>query len=430
MMNMAGYWRSGYGHLLASQFQIWRGFYRPMGGVFYLPLFDLFGLNPSPFHAFYLGLLLANVYLVYRFALSLGCAPLVAVLSALMFCYHVGMSILYFGMSNIYDVLCCLFYLAAFSWYVRVRQGGEIPRGRDLAVIFVLFLCALNSKEMAVTFPVVLLAYEAIFHDRPRASARTAMIAGVLTAVYIYGRALGPEGLASHSAYGPLLSMHRVWMYQMGMLNTFLYFWRPFNRVHVVIFWLALLYLAFRRTRLELRFCCVFLLLTPLPVEFLVGRSQATLYLPMAAFAVFLATIFVDVAGGAAKFLSAEPLFRQLGAQRCFQALIAAGVGWWLYANQHIKHVEFEVQMADSGKVTGEVIQQFRELHPHVAAGSHIVFLNDPFQEYDMLFIAELYFNDHSLEIRLNRKTPIAPEALARANVVFDYVDGKLLQVR
>lgn len=430
MMNMAGYWRAGYGHLFASQFQIWRGVYRPMGGVFYLPLFDVFGLNPAPFHAFYLALLLANVYLVYRFALSLGCAPLVAGLSALMFCYHVGMAILYYGMSNIYDVLCCLFYLAAFNWYVRVRQRGEIPGGRDLAAIFALFLCALNSKEMAVTFPVLLLGYEGIFQGRRRAYVRTAMIAGVLTAIYIYGRALGPEGLASHSAYGPLLSMHRVWMYQMEMLNTFLYFWHPFSRLHVVAFWLTLLYLAFRRTRLELRFCCLFLLVTPLPVEFLVGRSQATLYLPMAAFAVVVASVFVDVAGSAARFLSAEPLFRRLGERRCFAALIAAGVAWWIYANQRIKHVEFEVQMADSGRVTGEVIQQFRELRPHVAAGSHVVFLNDPFQEYDMFFIAELYFNDHSLEIRLNRKTPMTPTEVARANAVFDYVDGTLIQVR
>ena len=327
MMNMASYWRAGPWHLLSSQLLIWRGVYRPKGGAFYLPLLRGFGLNPEPFHVAYLALLLANVYLVYHASPGFWgkCTRLAASLAGLIPSYHVGMAILYYAMSNVYDVLCCLFYLWAFVYYAQIRERGRLLRGYEQAIFFVLFLCALNSKEMAVTLPVMLLVYEAIYQGLPRGrkwiawlagAGRVALLAAILCCVYIYGRALGPEGLATQAAYGPVFSMHRVWLFQMEALNTLLVFWKPFTRVDVVLFWLAILYVSFRRRRPALRFCCAFLLLTPLPVEFLAGRGEATLYLPMAAWAVIVSVVFVDIARAASTFLAQEPILRGLGAAR------------------------------------------------------------------------------------------------------------------
>ena len=66
MMNLAGYWRTKPAQLVTSHVLLWRDFYRPMGAVFYLPLFHAFGFNPAPYHAAILAILLANVYLVWR----------------------------------------------------------------------------------------------------------------------------------------------------------------------------------------------------------------------------------------------------------------------------------------------------------------------------------------------------------------------------
>ncbi|MBV8903914.1 MAG: hypothetical protein JOZ22_09790, partial [Acidobacteriia bacterium] len=49
MMNLGNYFRLGPGRALASQFLPWRGYYRPAGAAFYLPLYHWFGLNPAPF---------------------------------------------------------------------------------------------------------------------------------------------------------------------------------------------------------------------------------------------------------------------------------------------------------------------------------------------------------------------------------------------
>ena len=57
MMNLAGYWRTKPAQLVTSHVLLWRGFYRPMGGVFYLPLFHAFGFNPAPYHAVILAIL-------------------------------------------------------------------------------------------------------------------------------------------------------------------------------------------------------------------------------------------------------------------------------------------------------------------------------------------------------------------------------------
>jgi hypothetical protein len=84
--------------------------------------------------------------------------------------------------------------------------------------------------------------------------------------------------------------------------------------------------------------------------------------------------------------------------------------------------------MAVLGRETWQVIEQFRALNPHVRPHSHVVFLNDPFREWDMLFIADLWFRDRTVTVHLQRLTPLPPQELARADYLFDYRDGKLLR--
>ncbi len=48
MMNMGGYWATPTWKLVGAQFAFFSSYYRPMGALFYLPLFHLFGFNPLP----------------------------------------------------------------------------------------------------------------------------------------------------------------------------------------------------------------------------------------------------------------------------------------------------------------------------------------------------------------------------------------------
>ncbi len=427
MMNMAGYWRMKPAQLVTSHVLLWRNFYRPMGGVFYLPLFHVFGFNPAPYHAVILVILLANVYLVWRMAILLRAGPVAAGLAALLSCYHAGLSNLTYNIAFVYDVLCGFFYLAALVYYLRIREQGRRPRAGEAAVLLGLYVCALNSKEMAVTLPVVLLVYE--WTHQKEAMLRIPFLAGLVNLPYVYGKALRPDALASDPGYRPTFSLAQVFDFQMRSFRDFAGGY-AIPAATVAWVWAILFWLAFRRPRPVLRFCWFFLLIAPLPIEFLPGRGAACLYLPFVGAAIFLAVVCVDLASGVAAFLAAEPVFRRLGEQRLFLLLLAGCVSMWGRENDWLKRSFVKPAMAQTGALTWDVIGQFRTLHPKVLPNSRVVFLNDPFVDWDMAFIADLWFRDRSLALVLHRKTPITPEEIARAGHVFDWRDGRLIQLR
>lgn len=438
MMNIDNfYWSPGPWRVFYAQFLIWRGYYRPMGGLFYLPILSVWGLHPAPYHVALSLVLAANVYLFYRLARLLGGGELAAGLAALVACYHAGLGNLYYNTAFAYDALCGLFYLAALTYYCAIRATGRLLGTRQKLVFAALFLCALNSKEMALTLPAVLLAYEWIYHPPARRGSTellgwlrgaglVALLAACLAALDLYGKVFGYDALTGMPGYQPVLSWQRFLGFQRILLRDAVFLqcgWRG-----ILGFWVLVSYLAWRPpARPLLRFCWAFLILTPLPIEFLPGKSQACLCVPMAGLAVFAAVLFVDLARALAGALAREPLFRRLGRPTLTAGLIAAGVFCWGRENQRRKNLEVKPVMAALGRQTAEVIEQFRALAPHVRPHSHVVFLSDPFREWDMLFIADLWFRDRTVTVHLQRLNPLPAQALAQADYLFDYRDGKLL---
>ena len=439
MMNMVLCWRLGPIRLLLDLVMPWRGPYRPMAGLFYLPLLKFFGLNPIPYHAVMLGILLGNLYLVYRFARRIGCGELQAGLATLIVAYHVGLSMLYYSTAFIYDVLCFSFYMSAFLCYARVRAQGRLLRGRETVLVMGLYLCALDSKEMALTLPIVLLAYEWFYH-RPnsrtpreiagwlRGPGRVMLYCVALNLVYLYGKAFGPDAMLQAQGYRAELSLHRLFAFEKTAMGDLFLSWETFDWRGVVAVWVLLAWLAWRRQRPVLRFCWVFLMLTPLPLAVLEGRGAACLYIPLAGWAVFAAVVLTDVAGAVAHFLAEEPIFRRAGYAGLFAAILCTSFFLWAKKNDYNKREFVRGAMADLGRQTGDFIQQLRALNPHIKSGTQVAFLNDPFDGWDTSFIAELWFRDKSLQFHLQRKTPLPPEELAKMTV-FDFQDGRLVQV-
>src|SRR6185436_18273931 len=101
-----------------------------------------------------LALLLANTWIFYYLALSLTRSWWLATLATVPIAYHAGLAYLAYSGAFIYDILCGGFYFAALLYYVRLRKKAPL-RIPQLFAFLGLYLCALNSKEMAVTLPVV-----------------------------------------------------------------------------------------------------------------------------------------------------------------------------------------------------------------------------------------------------------------------------------
>lgn len=436
LMNLAEHWRHGPWRLFYSNFLLWHDFYRPMGGFFYVPIFHFFGLNPLAYHAALLPLLLLLAGLAYWLARTLGATALEAWLAALIMSCHAGLAFLYFDSAYIYDVLCAIFYAGALICYVRARSQQRLLNAREMALFFVLFLCALNSKEMAVTLPLMLLAYEWLYHGpggaRPVQPAgmgalqRYAIpaIAAAMTAVFVYGRVW--RGLGRQPGYAVKFTFARLASFQQRQFqDIFLQTNYGGGWVPILAVWLLVTYLAWRRPRPLLRFCWLWIMLTPLPLEFLDGRAGATLAVPLLGWAILGAVTAVGLARALARDMENEPGLRRLGPQARLGVVLSLMVIGWAAWNWSL--FESTVRTYDPGVPTAAVIRQFQLLNPKVRPRAMVVFLNDPFDGWDMSFIAELWFHDRSLAIRLQKKTPLTPAQLARADYIFDWRGGRLV---
>jgi hypothetical protein len=441
------FWHPSPWRLLYSQFMLWHGYLRPMGGLFYVPIFLTFGLNPVPYHVVLLLLLLAGAYLMYRFARVLGLGELPAAIVALIACYHGGLSNLHFNSVFVFDALCGVFYFGAFVYYARIRSSGSLlSRGQTVAFLG-LYLCALNSKEMAVTMPVILLAYEWLFHAPPplqwkalakwlRGPGSVLCWSALMNLVFIYGKRFGPDGLmngsAGSSAYRPVFSLARIVDFQERYIGDIFYHLPRFEWLATLLIWLAVTYLVWRRKRPLLRFCWFYILVTPLPIEFLEGRDQACLYVCLAGWAVLAATLFTDWLSSATRVVAAEPLFRRLEPGRVRSMLAAAGMILLALGSWRFKQTEVQPAIPYLGGQTAEVLAEFRKANPSVRPGATVVFLDDPLHNvgFDTAFIGELWFRDRKTRVLLNQVSHLAPEDIAKADALFTWRDGKLIRVR
>ena len=441
MLAIYTYWSPSPWRLLESQFMIWRGYFRPMGGLFFLPLYQAFGLNPVGYHAALLVLLLAGAYLMYRLSQALGSGEAASAMVALVACYHGGLSNLYYNSVFVFDALCGIFFFATLAYYARIRSSGRILSGGQTAAFLALYLCTLNSKEMGVTMPAVLLAYEWLFCGPPgwpwkrlagwlRGQGRAIFWAGMLDLVFIYGKRFGQYGLMKDPAYTPVISWDRLVDFQERYIGDIFYHLPRFGWIMTLVIWAAVTYLAWRRKNQLLRFCWWYIVLTPLPLAFLIGRDQACLYVTLAGWAVLAGTLFERWLPGLARVVDAEPAFRgmEIGRVRTMAAtavMVVMALASWSY-----KKTEIEPGNLTIAPLTAEVLAQFRAANPQVRPGSKVIFLEDPFNSFDMAFIAELWFGDRGTRVRLNQKTPLPAGEIAAADAVFTWKDGKLIRVK
>jgi hypothetical protein len=442
LANIRHYFEYSPAQLVLSNFLPWRGDYRPLGGLFYIPIYHFAGLNPVPYQAVLLAILLLNAYLAYRLVRLLGGGELPAALVALVCCYHGGLANLYYNAAFVYDALCCCLYLAALVYYVGIRNRGKLLGMGQTLVFLALLLAALNAKEMAVSIPVMVLAYEWIYRvpskknrttllDWVRGPARMAWIAGALTLVDIYGKVAGREAMANSDAYRPVFTLERARAFHVALLQDLLvsWSWTP-GWVAIIGLYVLLAYLAWRRAdRPVLRLLFCFLVVAPLPIEFLEGRREACFALLMVGGAAFVAVVFVDAVAWAAESVVREfrlPVRRELVAG----LLIAAAVLLWVREQRSVHRFAEGVPMTTLGDQAWDIVEQMRASDFHPRPGSSVAFLDDPFHSLDMYSIALLWFHDRSIRVHGVSQGVLTPQELAKMDYVFTIENRKLIRIR
>ena len=172
VMNLYGYWSKPVSALVKGNIFFWTPYYRPFGGIVYRSLFAIFGFNPYPMYVVFYAAMLVNLWLAYLVFKRIGGSREIGAIATLLYAFHGKFDYLYYNAGSMYDVFCFLFFFSALLIYLRARVQGRFLGVWGTLGFLACLVCALNSKEMGATLPVIVLVYELIFHPPDFRSAR------------------------------------------------------------------------------------------------------------------------------------------------------------------------------------------------------------------------------------------------------------------
>ena len=400
--------------------------FRPAGALFYRALFEGFGFNPFPFRVACYSLLVVNLWLAYCLVRRLTRSRETGILTVLLFAYHGGFSGLYLNTGFCYDILCFFFYTAAFLYYVRIRQRSQMLNVWQILVWSSIYVLALDSKEMAVSLPVLMLVYE-LQRKAPDSwrwplhEGRVALIGAAITLMFIAGRLTGDSALTTMDAYRPVLwpsvyvdrLQHFLWeasyrsTWMKGQLGT---------AVAVLVGSVAA-----REPSRALHLGLAWILIGILPIAFIIPRGLDASYIPALGLALCLAATVREVSRRLAPLDASR---RQI---LIFGALMA------LLACIHVERGRIDLEgMTTESRHIHKVYEQLRTIQPAFPDKSHVLFLNDPFPVHDWATIFLVNLHSHGRIHNVLRRDRLVrtwdPAVEVGFNLVFTYEDDRLVR--
>lgn len=304
------YWSGAVGTMAVGD----PGLYRPLTVSSFAIDYRLWDLSPAAYHAVSVALHMAASVALFVVAADVIAIPIAAFAAAAVFAVHPVHTEAVTGIVGRAEVLATLFFLLAFLLLRARPTPASVGRSVGGAV---LYLCAILSKEIGATLPIVLLLDDWLRRDewatdRPRL-ARELVIryAPLIVAAALYltlrSRAVHAPaqmwvGFAGVSAGARMLTALRVLAEYAGLFvfpRTLLAdYWKtdvPIARsiaepmvLGAIVLWASVVAVAvrFRRDRLFV-FALGWFVITILPVSNLlfaigVGKAERILYLPSA----------------------------------------------------------------------------------------------------------------------------------------------------
>jgi hypothetical protein len=415
-------------------------FIRPMAADWYRLIFHFAGPNPFWFRAANLVILLANIFLTYAVARRLSDSRESGLMTALFISYSRPMTYLYFDTAFIFDVLCFFFYFSAFLFYLKVRQQGRLLRAWEIAVCCMIFVCALNAKEIAVTLPAMFLLYELLWSPPsslgPRSlmrysvrEGRTALITGGFVITMAIGRSLGPQSLLQVPAYRPIFTWHQFLLTTGTFLSQATGGHDPWGQRRVLVIWAALLAAAWISRRRELRFAWFFITLSPIPIAFIEPRGTPQYYIPWFGWMFFAAILLVTPVIYLTERISSDRLLLP----RIRGAVLLIGLIAILYPfYRRLGWNNVNSIIPESLPLRNAAFELHR-LEPKLKPKARVLLLKNPiFTGYTLNFIVLTTYRDRDLyiyDVKQEGRIPTQAE-MATFDYIFDYRRGHYVELR
>ena len=409
--------------------------YRPLPELAYRLFFNLSQFNLLPFRAFLTGVMALNIFLLYAFTRRLTSSRETGALAALLGSVHINISGYYFNTGQIYDIFCYSFYFSALIYYSKIRQQGSPLNWRQTLIFCGLYALALDSKELAVSLPLVVAAWE-LLHAAPgwRLRAWTGYLrrellplgaAALMTAAYVPGRVMAQGGIAAAPGYkmdvSPAAYLERTGFY-LGEL-----FYAPgwFDERRTLAFALLLLAGALWTRSRALTVCWILFFGGILPMAFIAPRGLTAVWIPAAGLLIY---------GAYCAARLREAALRRLGGQRwrpVAQAALFLLAGYAMiqvHTGIRILWASWQPEYASIRNLRESLIR----CCPTMPRRASMLFVTDPLNEtYSTVFLVQLLYRDPDSRVdQLFRfERPLAPAEIASYDYIFDFVDGKLIRL-
>ncbi len=398
-------------------------FIRPMGEAWYRVIYFFAGFHPAPFHEVDLALLLANILLVYCIARRLTGSRFAALAVGLLFAYQEKWAALYFDTGYIFDVLCGFFFFAAILLYLTIRQSGRTPRALEYAALAALFICSLNSKEMAVALPAAIALYEIIYERKGNFTTFAALC--VLTLAFIAGRT-GP--LTQNAAYKPQFTAAQFTLTSVHFLGEIFATNRQLNPAGAAVFTAVLLLLALGLRSKPLIYAWGFTLASALPIAFVPPRGGPQYYIPLLGCALYAGSL-IGIAVNRVRRIRSIPFWTE----RAAAAAVLIAIAWPIYAHGKYVALRDVTSITEESPVVMSIAARLRQLHATMPRGARLLFLNDPIEPNveDLLFIVRLVYRDRTIEVERVSRThsPPSERQMQAFDAVFDYGADGLVEI-
>ncbi len=413
---------------------------RPVGGCLYLSLYALFGTADAlPYYATGLLIFAANTALFFWLLLRLtGSIPL-ATLAGAIASLHGALREIWYNFGTVYDQLAFGLMLVSFHLYMSHFGKERRKRRALLGAALVVYILAIGGKEMAVTLPALLLAWEWIYaRNGRRRSARLLSPFLRLLPFFAVAIAAAIGRTRSNPFESPLFVYH---FDETIFANLADYVGRLTYGAFVPAIWqLLTLFVAMLAAALLLRsrhmlFGWIWFLAALSPVLPLPRTSGFFLYIPMAGLGLYLGALLAELGGRIWKAATDDrPAIRRFRV-----AAAAAGVLLCLAGLVKLHHARVLHDVTHTFLIPGEARRNFEHdffaRYPSFKDGAALLFLRDPYNDWALHQAIHLYYRkpQTGLEVwagpnrdleAFSHRVKVVPEYH-----VFDYIDGKLVEV-
>ncbi|MCZ2077427.1 MAG: glycosyltransferase family 39 protein [Bryobacterales bacterium] len=410
--------------------------YRPLGGVYYLTIYAIGGLDPFAFRIVTFILMIVNIGLVFLLIRSLTQNTEAAALGALIWSYHPRLVDLYANNGTIYDVLSVMFFVSALIIYVQARHNGNDLSIRAAAAYLIFYVASINSKEIGVTLPVITIFYEVVYNRRElrESPPYRAIVCLCVALVLATGATIVKSGEQSafHGipAYEQRLSGEQFLRNQVHFLGELLLQEEGNTSTsELIASWSLLGFGALLFRKRALLFAFGYILVTPLPVSFITTRNFFALYLTYAGWALYASCAII---------LARDFIWRQMiwlmpnAAASSLQRMLPTGtfavaivcLCFWHSGDPYV----FPILTPDEERLPIRLtLAELQRLRPcpdaeSIGKGHRILFVNDRWGpgNYNAILLTRLVCHNPDLEVDLGWRLAAANPSVEPA--LYDYV--------